>query len=58
MVYQTNKIVKFCFCLERLISSWEINPLSRNYFSWPQATQGIDEMKRMSYSFSLYYLQF
>ena len=40
-------------------SSWEINIFSRNSFSWPQVTQGIDELKHMSYSYSLnYYLQF
>ena len=32
MIYQTNKIRNFVFCLERFISSREINPFSWNSF--------------------------
>ena len=32
VIYQTNKIRNFVFCLERFISSREINPFSRNSF--------------------------
>ena len=44
MIYQTNKIGNFVF--------------AGTPFSRPQVTQSIDEMKRMSKSFSFYYLQF
>ena len=42
------------FCLERFISFRKKIPLTGAPFFWSQVTQGIDEMKRISYSFSFY----
>ena len=59
MIYQTNKIRNFVFCLERFISSREINLFSRNsFFLTTGDPRHRGDETHVSYSFSFYNLQF